>query len=107
MPKINQVLLYNGSGEVQIGKGCSFGSRLGAFHRGGSIGLQARYPSSKIMVGDRVSTNNNVWIGNNVKILKNTYIGDNSIVAAGAVVSGTFPKDVILGGVPANIIKQI
>jgi Serine acetyltransferase len=40
-------------------------------------------------------------------ILKNTKIGDNSIVAAGAVVSGNFPDNVIIGGVPAKIMKYL
>ena len=50
---------------------------------------------------------NNVWIGNNVTILKNTIIGDNTIIATGAVVSGNFPDNVIIGGVPAKIIKSL
>jgi acetyltransferase-like isoleucine patch superfamily enzyme len=49
----------------------------------------------------------NSWIGNNVTILKNSEIGQNSIVATGAVVSGKFPANVIIGGVPAKIIKVI
>ena len=47
----------------------------------------------------------NVWIGNNVIILKNSSIGDNSIIAAGAVVSGSFHANVVIGGVPAITIK--
>lgn len=49
----------------------------------------------------------NVWIGNNVTILKNSKIGENSIVATGAVVAGIFPANVIIGGVPAKIIKAL
>lgn len=49
----------------------------------------------------------NAWIGNNVTILKNSEIGDNTIVAAGAVVSGKFGANLIIGGVPAKIIKTI
>jgi acetyltransferase-like isoleucine patch superfamily enzyme len=49
----------------------------------------------------------NVWIGNNVIILKDSHIGENSIVAAGAMVSGTFPENVIIGGVPGKIIKSL
>lgn len=49
----------------------------------------------------------NVWIGNNVTILKNAELGDNTIVAAGAVVTGKFPANVIIGGVPAKTIKKI
>lgn len=50
---------------------------------------------------------NNVWFGNNCKVLKGTKIGDNSIVAAGSVVSGEFGANVIIGGVPARVIKLI
>jgi acetyltransferase-like isoleucine patch superfamily enzyme len=143
---------------VKIGKKCAFGYKLGGFHRGGSIEIQARYKNSVIKLGDNIATNNNificaanyieignetligqyvmiidheahgvdpckrrgkigeigkvivgknVWIGSNVTILKNSEIGDNSIVAAGAVVSGKFPENVIIGGVPAKIIKRI
>ena len=55
----------------------------------------------------KVVIDENVWIGNNVMILKNSEIGKNSIVAAGAVVSGVFPPNVIIGGVPAKVIKEI
>lgn len=66
-------------------------------------------PLGRTKMGEigKVEIGKNVWIGNNVLILKNTTIGDNSIVAAGAVVSGIFPGNVIIGGVPAKIIKTI
>ena len=50
---------------------------------------------------------NNVWFGHNCKILKGTRIGDNSIVAAGAVVSGEFSANVIIGGVPAKVLRAL
>lgn len=46
------------------------------------------------------------WIGAKVTILDGSIIGDGCIVAAGAVVRGQFPRNVIIGGVPAKIIKQ-
>lgn len=55
----------------------------------------------------KVIIGKNVWIGNNVTILKNSEIGENSIVATGAVVAGLFPANVIIGGVPAKIIRNI
>jgi len=55
----------------------------------------------------KVIIGKNVWLGNNVVILKNSEIGENTIVATGAVVSGKFPANVILGGVPAKIIKVL
>ncbi|MGF7230714.1 acyltransferase [Arachidicoccus sp.] len=157
LPKCEQKTKITGQGKVVIGENCSFGYKLGGFHRKGSVELQARYKNSIIQLGNKIATNNNificaanlisigdrtligqnvtlmdfeahginpderwkvgeigkiiieenVWIGNNVIILKNSKIGKNSIVAAGAIVNGEFPDDVIIGGVPARIIKKI
>lgn len=156
-PKFNQTTICEGAGIVEIGNKCSFGYKLGGFHRNGSIELQARTKESRIKIGNNISTNNNificaanyieigdntligqnvtimdheahgiqpeerrkvgiigyiiigqnVWLGNNVTILKNSEIGENSIVATGAVVSGKFPANVIIGGIPAKIIKVL
>lgn len=55
----------------------------------------------------KVAIADNVWIGDRVTILKGTSIGKNSVVAAGAVVSGAFPENVVIGGVPAKVIREI
>ena len=39
--------------------------------------------------------------------LDGSKIGNNSVVAAGAVVNGEFPDNVVIGGVPAKILKHI
>ncbi|MEP7229599.1 MAG: acyltransferase [Ginsengibacter sp.] len=67
------------------------------------------HPNNRQQVGKigSVIIGKNVWIGNNVTILKNSEIGDNTIVATGAVVAGKFPANVIIGGVPAKIIRNI
>ena len=66
-------------------------------------------PEKRKLIGEigKIEIGNNVWIGNNVVILKNSIIGENSIIAAGAIVSGNFPSNVIIGGVPAKVIKVI
>jgi acetyltransferase-like isoleucine patch superfamily enzyme len=66
-------------------------------------------PNKRRELGEicKVIIGKNTWLGNNVVILKNTEIGDNTIVATGAVISGKFPANVIIGGVPAKIIKSI
>lgn len=48
-----------------------------------------------------------VWIGLNATVLPGVTIGDRSIVAAGAVVNRDVPPDVIVGGVPAKVIKHL
>lgn len=47
------------------------------------------------------------WIGAGATILAGVTIGENSIVAAGAVVTSHVPDNVIVGGVPAKVIKLI
>jgi acetyltransferase-like isoleucine patch superfamily enzyme len=43
----------------------------------------------------------------NVTILPGVTIGENSIVAAGSVVTKDIPDHVIVGGIPAKIIREI
>ena len=54
-----------------------------------------------------VTIGNDVWIGGNVTILPGVKIGNNVVVAAGAVVTKDVPDNVVVGGVPARIIKEI
>ncbi len=49
----------------------------------------------------------NVWIGSNATILPGVIIGEGAIVAAGTVVKENVPSNVIVGGVPAKVIKKI
>ncbi len=46
------------------------------------------------------------WLGANVVILPGTELGEHTTVAAGAVVRGTFPGHVVLGGVPARVLRH-
>lgn len=49
----------------------------------------------------------NVWLGANVTIVSGVRIGENTIIAAGAVVTKDIPANVVAGGVPAKVIKNI
>ena len=46
------------------------------------------------------------WLGANCVILPGTALGPNTVVAAGAVVRGEFPGRVVLGGVPARVLRH-
>ena len=64
-----------------------------------SIALSSHPMTQPIVIG------NHVWIGMNATILKGVRIGNGSIVAAGAVVTKDVPENVMVGGVPARVIK--
>jgi acetyltransferase-like isoleucine patch superfamily enzyme len=53
-----------------------------------------------------VSIGSGSWLGANVVILPGTTLGINTVVAAGAVVRGSYPDHVVLGGVPARVLRH-
>jgi acetyltransferase-like isoleucine patch superfamily enzyme len=61
----------------------------------------------KGLTGQSVHIKRNAWIGANATILPGVTIGENAVVAAGAVVSKDVPDHVVVGGIPAKIIKTI
>lgn len=48
----------------------------------------------------------NAWIAINVTILPGVTIGEGAIVASGSVVTKDVPPNVLVGGIPAKIIKE-
>ncbi len=54
----------------------------------------------------KVTIEKNVWIGDSVLIVPGVTIGEGSVVAMGSVVTQDVPKYSVIGGNPAEIIKQ-
>lgn len=55
----------------------------------------------------KVTVKKNAWIGLGATITPGVTIGENSVVAAGSVVTKDVPDNVVVGGVPAKIIKNL
>jgi len=55
---------------------------------------------------EKTKIENNVWIAAGCRILAGTTIGTGSVVAAGAVTKGQIKSNVIIGGVPAKVIRE-
>lgn len=54
-----------------------------------------------------VKIGHNVWIGGRAIINPGVTIGNNVVIASGAVVTKDVPSNVVVGGNPAKIIKQV
>lgn len=63
------------------------------------------YADTPLSVGP-VEIGKGCWIGENVIITPGVTLGDRCIVAAGAVITKSFPAYSMIGGVPAKLIKK-
>lgn len=69
--------------------------------------LHPEHRNTCVEWAEPVTIGNNVWIGGSVTILPGVEIGDNVVIGAGAVVTKSFPSNVVIAGSPAGIIKRI
>ena len=100
---INAGCKFQDQGGVYIGDETFIGHNVVLATLDHDIDPAKRYMlhAAPIRIGKRV------WIGSNVVITKGVTIGDNSVIAAGAVVTKDIPANVVAGGVPAKVIKEI
>lgn len=104
--------IYCTDAPLTIGRKVIFGPRptiITGDHRTDIIGkyiidvtVQEKLPEND----QPVVIEDDVWCGANVTILKGVTIGRGSVVAAGAVVTKSFPPYSIIGGVPARLLKR-
>jgi NDP-sugar pyrophosphorylase family protein len=89
--------------DLIIGKGSYIAPNVGLITTNHNVyKIEEHLEGKNINIGDRC------WIGMNAVILPGVEIGAHTIVAAGAVVTKSFPEgNNILGGVPARIIKKL
>ncbi|WP_353150827.1 acyltransferase [Flavobacterium sp.] len=98
---------FGAAGGIEIGEDVIAGSYI-SFHS-----ENHNFSDSSLLIRDQgvtskgIKIGNNVWIGAKATFLDGVIIGNNCVVAAGAVVNGIFPNNVIIGGVPAKILKEI
>jgi len=93
----------NFKGKIILGRGCYIAPNVGIITVNHDIeNLREHAEAEDVELGD------NCWIGMNSIVLPGVILGARTIVAAGSVVTKSFPQGaVVLGGVPAVIIKSL
>ncbi len=99
---INGNSVIHASIAVTIGDHCHFGENVriddGAHH---AVDESTTAEQSPISIG------RNVWIANGATILPGVTLGDHCVVAAGAVVTRSFPARTLVAGVPARKLRDV
>lgn len=100
---INSGCRFQDQGGITIGDGALIGHNvvLATLNHDMDPNKRSNIYPAPIVIGK------NVWIGANATVVPGVTIGDGAIVAAGAVVTKDVPANVIVGGVPAKMIKNI
>mgnify|MGYP001087614667 CR=1 FL=1 len=93
----------DGRNGIIVGKNVWIGPRVSIISQNHNTNNYHKYKDTKpIKIGD------NCWLATNAVILPGVELGNHVVVAAGAVVTESFKQDnILLGGVPAKIIKKL
>jgi acetyltransferase-like isoleucine patch superfamily enzyme len=105
----NNVFYNTRSGSINIGDdcilsfNCMFLTGRHEFEKGELKVRNQQVPAS----GYDINIGKGCWIASGVIVIGGVTIGDNCIIAAGSVVTKSFGSGLIIGGVPAKVIKKI
>lgn len=91
--------------EVRIGKDCMLAPHVGIYAATHPIEPDLRNSGKEL--GKAVTIGDNCWIGGRAIINPGVTLGDNVVVASGAVVTRNFGSNIVIGGNPARILKEI
>lgn len=93
--------------QIKIGDNVTIGQMVGILDHDHHYELRLDqlqldgYDTAGVEIGD------NVWIGDKATILKGVKIGNNVVVGAHTLVNKDVPSNVVVGGSPFRIIKEI
>lgn len=98
---------FGAAGGIEIGNDVIMGSYISFHSENHNFYDITRLIREQGTTSKGIKLGNNIWVGAKVTFLDGSVVGNNCVVAAGAVVSGTFPDNCVIGGVPAKILKTL
>lgn len=104
--KVNSNFILSCDKEINIGDNSLIGWNVTIID-GDGHSIYNLNSNNKYNLPKKIELEKKVWIASNVIILKGSFVRENSIISSGAIVSNKQSNsNVILGGVPAKVIKE-
>jgi acetyltransferase-like isoleucine patch superfamily enzyme len=102
-PGLSPGCYFDGRAGIRFGSNVRVGPHVKIISKNHDLKDFDRFPeASPVLIGK------DCWLGAGSIILPNVQLGPHTIVAAGAVVTKSFREgDVVLGGVPARVVKRL
>ena len=103
--EIESAEIHVTNGRISVGENCLFSYRV-TLRNHDTHHIFDKNTGERIYFAGDMNIGNHVWLGYGVTLLGSASIGDNSIAGTMAVTSGTFPREVIIAGNPARVIRE-
>lgn len=102
---IGEFAYLGGAGGLTIGDDCIIGQYFSCHPENHCFDDPEQPIRLQGVTRQPITIGPNCWIGSKVTVLSGVIIGEGSVVAAGAVVTQSFPPNSLIGGVPAKLIR--
>lgn len=90
---------------ITIGKNCMLAPRVCLYSATHPVRAEERY--NGVELGKPITIGDNCWIGGSSVINPGVTLGNNVVVASNSVVTKSFGDNVVIGGNPARIIREL
>ena len=101
----NVCCVFLDTARVEFGANCLLGPGVHVY--AATHPLDAADRAAGLERAAPVTVGDDVWIGGRAVLTPGTTVGDRAVVAAGAVVTADVPPDTLVGGNPAEPIREL
>ncbi len=102
---IGEYAYLGGAGGLSIGDDCIIGQYFSCHPENHQFNAPEALIRHQGVSRSGIRLGKDCWVGAKVTLLDGVTVGDHSVIAAGAVVTKSFPAYSVIGGVPARVLK--